>query len=41
VAVALIARRAPTKDLSTVENADGTAVNAKDPGPVTCTPGSW
>lgn len=28
-------------DLSTVENADGTAVNAKDPGPVTCIPGGW
>ena len=30
-----------TEDLSTVENADGTAVNATDPGPVTCTPGGW
>jgi hypothetical protein len=30
-----------TDDLSTVENSDGTAVNARYPGPVTCTPGGW
>jgi hypothetical protein len=30
-----------TQDLSTVENADGTAVNAKIPGPVICAPGGW
>jgi hypothetical protein len=30
-----------TKDLSTVETPDGTAVNARYPGPITCTPGGW
>jgi hypothetical protein len=30
-----------TEDLSTIENAEGTAVNARYPGPVTCTPGGW
>jgi hypothetical protein len=30
-----------TDDLSTVENSDGTAVNARYPGPVSCTPGGW
>lgn len=36
-----VRRGTTTNDLSTVENADGTAVNARDPGPITCTPGGW
>ena len=36
-----VQRGTTTNDLSTVENADGTAVNAQYPGPVICTPGGW
>jgi hypothetical protein len=36
-----VAHGTTTQDLSTVENADGTAVNAKVPGPVICAPGGW
>jgi hypothetical protein len=36
-----VQRGITTDDLSTMESADGTAVDASVPGPVTCTPGSW
>jgi hypothetical protein len=36
-----VQRGTTTQDLSTIETADGTAVNAKYPGPVTCTSGGW
>ncbi|MEP6757961.1 MAG: hypothetical protein ABJB55_02060 [Actinomycetota bacterium] len=41
VTVAEVQRGTTTNDLSTVENADGTAVNATVHGPITCNPEGW
>jgi hypothetical protein len=36
-----VQRGVTTDDLSTIESADGSTVDASVPGPVTCTPGGW